>query len=46
MTISGTALFNHNVSGGFYLYLHCRPDGAPFYVGKGRGRRAAQETTK
>src|SRR5258706_44897 len=24
----------------FCLYLHCRPDGSPFYVGKGRHRRA------
>ncbi len=24
----------------FYTYLHCTPDGAPFYVGKGNGRRA------
>jgi len=24
----------------FYTYLHCRPDGSPFYVGKGRGKRA------
>lgn len=24
----------------FYAYLHCTPEGVPFYVGKGRGRRA------
>lgn len=24
----------------FYTYLHCKPDGTPFYVGKGSGRRA------
>lgn len=24
----------------FYTYLHCKPDGTPFYVGKGCARRA------
>jgi hypothetical protein len=24
----------------FYVYLHCRPDGSPFYVGKGSGKRS------
>src|ERR1019366_7111100 len=24
----------------FYTYLHCRPNGEPFYVGKGHGVRA------
>ena len=24
----------------FYTYLHCKPDGTPFYVGKGHGPRA------
>lgn len=24
----------------FYTYVHCRPDGSPFYVGKGHGKRA------
>jgi hypothetical protein len=25
---------------GFYTYIHCKPDGTPFYVGKGQGGRA------
>lgn len=25
---------------GFYIYLHCKPDGTPFYVGKGTKKRA------
>lgn len=24
---------------GFYAYLHCKPDGAPFYIGKGKDDR-------
>jgi hypothetical protein len=24
----------------FYTYLHCKPDGTPFYVGKGSGKRS------
>lgn len=24
----------------FYIYLHCKPDGTPFYVGKGTKKRA------
>lgn len=25
----------------FYTYLHCKPNGDPFYVGKGSGKRAS-----
>ncbi len=24
----------------FYTYIHCKPDGTPFYVGKGNGKRS------
>lgn len=26
----------------FYTYLHCKPNGDPFYVGKGKGNRAME----
>lgn len=32
--------FLRNISGRYYVYLLCRPDGRPFYVGKGINRRA------
>ena len=30
----------------YYTYLHCKPDGTPFYVGKGKGRRAIRVMQK
>lgn len=38
MTTSGTTLFNPVVPR--FAYVHCRPDGTVFYVGKGALRRA------
>ena len=29
----------------FYTYLHCLPDGTPFYVGKGHGKRCREMTS-
>lgn len=26
----------------FYVYIHCKPNGDPFYVGKGSGRRSRE----
>ena len=31
-----------SVSGSFYVYVLCRPDGRPFYIGKGINRRALE----
>ena len=28
----------------FYVYLHCKPDGAPFYVGKGGGASSGKRS--
>lgn len=30
----------------FYVYIHTKPDGTPFYVGKGTGRRAYMKTNR
>lgn len=30
----------------FYTYLHCKPNGEPFYVGKGFGKRCNQFSTR
>ena len=38
MTVSGTTLFDPSVPR--FAYVHCRPDGTVFYVGKGALRRA------
>lgn len=35
----GTEAFLKAQAGRFYVYLLCRPDGRPFYVGKGSNRR-------
>jgi len=30
----------------FYVYLHCKPDGTPFYVGKGCGKRSTDFSSR
>lgn len=34
--------FTTSRSEGYYVYVLCRPDGRPFYVGKGKGSRLVQ----
>jgi hypothetical protein len=38
----GAASLVSGATGRFYVYVLCEPDGTPFYVGKGIGRRAFQ----
>ena len=38
----GVELFLRSIAGRYYVYLLCRPDGRPFYVGKGLNRRALE----
>lgn len=40
MYLKETAVRNHSEIREFYVYLHKRPDGRIFYVGKGKARRA------
>lgn len=36
----------HAISGHYYVYMLCRPDGRPFYVGKGLNRRALEHESE
>lgn len=36
-------LYNYSMKQ-FYIYVHCRPNGEPFHVGKGSGKRSQQLT--
>ena len=38
--MNSAQLATRSVEKVFYTYLHCRPDGSPFYVGKGAGSRS------
>lgn len=35
-----TEAFLRSITGQYYVYVLCRPDGRPFYVGKGLNKRA------
>ena len=39
---AGAEAYLRSISGRFYVYVLCRPDGRPFYVGKGVNRRALE----
>lgn len=39
---SAADAFLKTIAGRFYVYVLCRPDGRPFYVGKGVNRRALE----
>ena len=39
---AGADAYLRTIAGSFYVYVLCRPDGRPFYVGKGINRRALE----
>lgn len=39
---SAIEAYLRTISGRYYVYVLCRPDGRPFYVGKGINRRALE----
>ncbi|MCE3519447.1 hypothetical protein LXJ58_32360, partial [Escherichia coli] len=39
---SAAETYLKSISGQYYVYLLCRPDGRPFYVGKGINKRALE----
>jgi hypothetical protein len=43
---SGVAVYTPLKDGQFYGYIHAKPDGTPFYVGKGHGRRMLNFTKR
>src|SRR6185312_11257893 len=38
--------FLRSIDGNYYVYLLCRPNGRPFYVGKGFNRRVLEHETE
>lgn len=39
---AGAEAFLRSIAGNYYVYVLCRPDGEPFYVGKGVNKRAVE----